>query len=264
MSDKFANAPLVELVAEVRWEPAPRTHAESDRAFDESDPDSQNEEMYSQLGQGLAAIGFLRSERIFPQGLIVPPDRAVFRYARLGDDQSILYHVGPGVFSVNAIPPYQTWEEFRPAISSGLDVLIGLLGETGSQRFSRVTLRYIDAFDDDFLEGGTRYEFLTRTLGFNVTVPQVISNVLAGPDPEVFIQYSAELAAGGRLAIRVGDATVSNADAVVLDTSIAYRDGSDLSSGAVLHLLDSAHGFIHDSFVSMTSEVEHVLRRGAV
>lgn len=249
-------------MAEVRWDAKSYVHEESIDAVEDS---SADESLYREFGRRLAAEGFTRSERQTPPGYPAHAGTVVYRYSSptAEDSEAVVFQIGPGVMGVNAIPPYKTWEHFRPMVILGLKTLIASWqSREPAKRFSRVLLRYIDAFGEGFLRGRERSDFLEEVLGFQLSLPQAYLRHINddATTRNTFVQFSADLLDGGRLSVRAGDATVENENAVVLDTTIAYNDGAPIDEFGVLDLLDSAHAVIHDTFVQTTKDVEHVLR----
>lgn len=260
LSENFPHAPLVELMAELRWVSTPPTAEESVDITADLGFDGESEPTHRVFGQKLAELGYSRSERLVPQGYPAPSGMATISFSSAeSEDEAVLFQIGPGVMTVNAIPPYRSWEHFRPKFILGLQTLLASWSRR-PERFTRVTLRYIDAFGEDFLRGQPREKFLSDTLGFHLGVPQAFGAHLDGKDKNVFVQFSSGLANGGRISVRAGDATVENGDAVVMDTTVTFKDGASVDEGAVLTLLDSAHEVINDTFVQTTKGVEHIMR----
>ncbi len=262
LSENFSNAPLVELMAEVRWSASSPVVDETGDVVEDMSFDAHSDGLFQAFGEQMAAEGFLRSERLTPPGYPAPAGMAVYRFSSIGEDgESVVFQIGGGVLTVNAVPPYRSWDSFRPRVLKALEVLLSSWDETTRpERFTKVTLRYIDAFNDDYLEGASRNAFLTDVLGFRLLIPDPFEAHLDGSDPNLFLQFSSGLRSGGRVAVRTGHATVGNEDAIVMDTTVSHNNGAALESEAVLALLDSGHEVIHDTFVRLTKDVEHILR----
>lgn len=263
MSENFTNAPLVELMAEVRWSAtSPVVDETGGDVVEDLSFDGHTDALFQKFGERMAEEGYLRSERLTPPGYPAPVGMAVYRFSSLGENgESVVFQIGAGTLTVNAIPPYRTWDHFRPRVMQGLAILLDSWTDASRpDRFMKVTLRYIDAFNDSYLDGKTGSNFLSEVLGFKLSVPGAFETHLDGGDPNLFLQFSAGLKAGGRVAVRTGHATVENEDAIVMDTTVSHNDGAELSIDAVLSLLDSGHEVIHDTFVNLTKDVEHILR----
>lgn len=125
MSATFENAPLVEIIAEIRWNPqmvplqtvsghgpaAAPVMALNTNAFDE---------FFMRFGGEVYQKGFEQSERLVPSGFPMMLFQPVYRYRKSASaDASVLYQVGPGLFSANAIPPYKSWDTFSPTVERG-------------------------------------------------------------------------------------------------------------------------------------------------
>lgn len=265
MSESFPNAPLVELVAEVRWIHPNHSlpGAEPLDAFAPVDPDEANRQLYEKVAAGLAMYGYLRAERLLPPGFAASAHTPVYRYAGVAEDESrIAFMVGPGVFSINAIPPYRTWDHFKPEVIKGLEVLLSALSDDiEAVELNRVVLRYIDAFQGDFLKRGSRYDFLSQSLGFTVTLPDsVLALMDRHKQPNVFLQMGVPIGDNTELAIRCGEASVRNEEAVVLDMAVARSAPMTPKLEEIVGILDAAHTVINKIFVQMTKPVERILR----
>ncbi|MGH8111044.1 MAG: TIGR04255 family protein, partial [Rhodanobacteraceae bacterium] len=163
MSRTFQNAPLVEIVAELRWA-APGLSAKDKAGHAVIAPltlTSAIEPFFVRISGAVAKRGFDRSESIVPAGPVLP-HQMIYRYRR-SDERPVLAQVGPGRFSVNALPPYKTWAEFRPWLEYGVQALLESLEGVPPLRAS---LRYIDAFGPNLTDGRTAGAFLTDVLGY--------------------------------------------------------------------------------------------------
>lgn len=261
MVEVFPNAPLVELVAQVQWSPAPAWVTDGENTSDEESLDA----LFLRLRARLAEHGFTHSERLLPAGIFAGPQQAVYRLSNPSAKENVQYLLGPGVFATNAVPPYKSWDKFRPRVEAGLLALLGEWQQPDPNAFfTRIALRYIDAFGDDFLEGKSRLEFLEGTLGFNLSLPNAIASRLSKADtPEVFISMEAKSAAGQNVGIRVGEATMNNEKTAVFDMTVAEEARVPGTAADALGTLDRAHQTIHDTFEDLSQPLLHILRREA-
>lgn len=263
MSEHFPNAPLVELMVEVRWEAVSPVIDEPVDVGEEFSFDPVSDELFQTFGRKLAAAGYARSERLSPAGFPAPAGMPVYRFSSSEENEnSILFQIGSGILSVNAVPPYQSWSVFRPKAALALETLLGSWGEdVRPDSFTKVTLRYINSFTDNFLAGRSRGSFLSDVLGFKLSIPPAYATHLSEEtDRNVFLQFSSALNSGGRMAVRAGHATVGNADAIVTDTTVSFSDAVSLDANQVLLLLDSGHEVASDTFIELTMDVQDILR----
>ena len=264
MSETFVNAPLIELVVEVQWD-LPQEVAEPEDAVG---PSLQTMERYAspfyqRMSHAMSRLGYSQSERLVPTGYSPAPGSPIYRYTDPAEDaETVVYQVGDGSFSVNAFPPYKTWAEFLPAVQDGLTALLEVLAaEAEPVEFQQVSLNYVDAFDERFWGSTSRYEFLTKTLGFAITMPIGTIDHLNERDPKgAFIQFSGTTRDGDTLLLKAGLAVVVNEPHVVMDTSISHREAVAGKLEALVSVLERSHTVIHDSFVAITLPVANILR----
>lgn len=263
MTESFPNSPLIELAVEVQWH-FPEDDGVGGQQTTEPvlGPSATASDFYGRIAARLGMAGFTQSERLIPRGSSEPMHTAVLTFTKPGPEAGrVIYQVGNGMFGVNAVQPYESWEAFRPSVVEGLEVLFQTLEEFGQpRRASLIELRYIDAFQESFLAGASRHEFLSETLGFRLSAPSAIDKLIdpAG-EPKMFLQFFVPMVDGGELLIRTGEATVRNAEAVVLDFTLSHTEVKSWDKQIILSTLDSARDVIHSTFVEMTKPVAHIL-----
>lgn len=260
MLESFSNAPLIELIAEVRWAQAEPISPSEDDVNMFIGPSA----FLQQANVGFAALGYSQVERLAPMGMDLE-DEPLLRYMNPKDpDSSVIYRLGESGFSVSAIPPYRTWEDFQPRLIEGLEIIIGALEATGGPaEFTRVNLNYVDAFGPEFWKSTGRFEFLTQGLGFTVTQPQAISQRLkSGEMSSAWLDYRGTTLDGDRVQIKAGLGTVLNVQSVIMDTAVSHREPVPRTVSDVSRVLNVAHTFIHDTFSEITAKYIDVLRQG--
>src|SRR5688572_29942962 len=114
----YESAPLVEVIAEVHW------HIERLRTVPDGGVDPQFSALIAQLRQAFPQAGFPVFEALVPPQVPVEllADKPLMRF-RNAANQYPLVQVGPGVMTVNVVPPYGGWNAFKPIIAKALDVL---------------------------------------------------------------------------------------------------------------------------------------------
>jgi len=251
VSESFSNAPLIELVATVRW--------------NEVEDSIEDSLFLNRLGRELARVGFSQSERLMPDGFDVPPSQPLYRYTRPEDTQdTVIYQAGSGAFAINAIPPYRTWEDFRPAIEVGLAAFFAALGDRrplAQPEF--IALNYVDAFDENFT-GSDRIGFLRDVLKIDLALPQPFQRRFVEGVPEsVFVNFSGSGSNGLETRVKAGLASVANTPRVILDMTVSRTEGLLLDAESILKVLDELHLVIHDTFIEIAQPFIGVLRSGA-
>jgi uncharacterized protein (TIGR04255 family) len=163
MSDDFLyeRAPLVEVIAEVRW---------ALKKVEVGPPDAQIDPYYDlfkeQFLEGAFAKDLPHRHELVPSAIPLEllPAQPRWRLRR-SETTWPLVQIGPGILTVNIVPPYNGWKAFRPFLLAAVKELFRCypLAER-TLRISRLHLRYIDGFDERF--GLGRYsEFIQRNLG---------------------------------------------------------------------------------------------------
>jgi len=87
---------------------------------------SRFEEFFMRFGGAAHQLGFAEVERLTPPNFPLIGFQPVFRFRPPSDKgRKVLYQVGAGMFSANAVPPYKSWDDFGPVVRSGVRALIG-------------------------------------------------------------------------------------------------------------------------------------------
>ncbi len=138
----YPNAPLVEVIVEIRWQMQP-LFGSSGAAYD------PHFRVFSDgFLQTMGGKGFSHVERLVPEQvpLEVLPHRAVLRYRKKPDEWPVV-QIGPGVLTVNMMPPYGGWTKLKPVISEALEVLWATYPMSNEYlSIDRLSLNYVNAF----------------------------------------------------------------------------------------------------------------------
>jgi uncharacterized protein (TIGR04255 family) len=267
MPVSFAKAPLVEIVVELRWTPAqsqlsvsaPSQGGQQHVAFFGN---TKLDEFYMRLAGKLHEQGFHAIERLVPPGFPTILQQPVYRYKRPTDPSTVLCQAGPGIFAVNAVPPYKSWKEFFPVAEAAIGALLDARdpSEKGAP-FSGINLRYIDAFTNELTGGRPAPVFLAEVLGISVTLPHALSRFLKeGQMPQYGLQLTLPISDGIVLAMSFSEALVSGSPAVLMDSTTSCNKGVPPELKAVIEVLNSAYDAVHAMFVEITGPIHKLMQ----
>jgi len=266
MDETFKNAPLLEIIAELRWQtslPAIQPAGQQGVALPPLFLGTvQIDNFLHRLGGEIYKLGFQRMERMIPTGLPVLQGQAICRYRSDTENlTNILYQVGAGLFSAHATPPYRSWKHFRPSVEHGVEVL--LQTREPNERdlpFNPVSLRYLDGFRPDLTEGRQVGEFLSDVLKIKLTLPDVLIQHLQGgksPKPFLIVTVPSE---HGALRISTGEAVVNGVTTILLDMTFSTIEPIAAELAKVLESFDRAHSVLHDIFIGITKPIHHLMQ----
>jgi uncharacterized protein (TIGR04255 family) len=268
MSITFAKAPLVEIVAELRWGRLPQLATPPNQAI--TMPlqmaglnANKLDEFFMRLGGEIYQQGFNRAERLVPPGFPLMLFQPVYRYRKSGAaDASVLFQAGPGLFSAHAIPPYRSWETFAPVVQAGVEALLKTRDETEKTfPFTSVSLRYIDAFGSELTEGRDIGTFVKDTLGIKVALPEALTkHIQTGKSAKPTLQFALPLSNGMSVNINIGEGLVSNEAVIIMDTTIVTTTEVLPEKDAIMTALNSARTVIHEIFFDITKPIEGLMQ----
>lgn len=264
MSITYKKAPLVELIAEIRWS-SPNTIAPDSQQprLQFSLPHPSEELFYQNYGTVLSSLGYGRVERIIPPGVPTPMNTVACRFRPYDpEQQSPLFQVGRGIFTANALPPeYQSWQTFSPVVRMGLDMVFHASKSSGLPlpQISEVLIRYVDIFSGELMGGNEINDFVADTLGFKLSLPDGITSITKpGTTVQQVIQLQQQIDIG-LLSITVGPARKEGEAGLMLDASILVQReiGNDID--AAISALTEARGVIHVLFRKLTEPLHKLM-----
>lgn len=260
MSVTYQNAPLVELIAELRWtmpgaqQSAPQAQPGILLAL----PQARTEELFMHLAALMSTEGYGRFERTFPPGLPIPANQVACRFRPSDpDSQSPLFQVGPTVFTANALPPYESWSKFSPLVKRGMTLLLQAFERSKSEipSFDTALIRYIDAFRDDLTDGRSLSEFLREVMRLELVLPRaILTRATAPADIEPLIRLAIPTAIG-RLELTFAEGKHGNDRAIIMDCSILMQRNMGNDVDRVLEAFSEGRLLIHELFRGLTEPI---------
>jgi len=261
----FSNAPLVEIIAELRWA-QPHALLQAGQTGAVAVPmsiigsNSKMEEFFMRFGGAVYQLGFESAERLVPPAFPIPPGQPVYRYKPVPHRSlmsSALLQVGPGIFSANAIPPYKSWTEFEPVVARGTQALLETRDPAEkASTFTGASLRYIDAFGPTFLGGMSPGEFIHQVLGFSAAPPaSVTAQMPEGNSARAQLQFVIPIRENMTMRLAVGEGMFNNEAAAIMDTSVSADREVNPDVDSVMATLRAARETIHAAFIGMTDKI---------
>ena len=269
MTLTFAKAPLIELIAELRWIPQGSTPLQAPPMQHQGLAQqtifvggTKQEEFYIRIGGALHKLGFDRSERLMPAGMPFVLHQPVYRYRSESEGKSsVIFQVGYGIFSVHAIPPYHSWAKFSPFVAGGMDALLMCRDELDRQQpFTLATLRYIDFFGEEITQGRPVAAFVSDVFGITTSLPLVFKRIATSDEIRNIFTKIAIPVGFGDLTVNVGDGQFNNKAGVLLDNTVSSARETPPKIDAIMNMFGSAHSVLHDVFLELTKPVHDLMQ----
>jgi len=263
MSITFSNAPLIEIIAELRWGNNPNNSAPAQPGVPVLVLNSSNlDEFFMRFGGEIYQNGFQKTERLVPVDFPLMLYQPVYRYRKDSEsDGAVLYQTGPGIFSANAISPYKSWNVFSPVVQSGIEALLRSrdVSEKDSP-FTTVSLRYIDAFGPKLTQGMDVETFLRDILGVSIDLPNAISKVVA-PYMKVkpHIQLQLPINDNTIMSLTLAEAMVNNDLSIIMDSTVVMSGDITPTAEVVMNSLNESRNIIHDMFINLTKKISPLM-----
>ena len=253
----FRKAPVVEINVQLQWLPLngivvpPRSAAVIQLGGEE--------EWFTLFASQVAAMGFTQSERLVPMGAPVVPYQPIYRY-RATSNSTVMFHLGQGVFSVNAMPPYRTWDHFSPLVRGGLSSLLTALPpQHKNNPFHLVQVRYVNILADEILQGLSPTRFVTETLNWQMKLPTALHQSIDMSTADAFFVRSRfRVNDSVNLLVNVGE-VLQNGKPVALLDLLAEMTNVEPSDEMIIGAVENMHAVIHKIFVELVDPIRDLL-----
>jgi len=262
MTKTVEQAPLVEIITEVRWHSkvgdpvSTGDQVQFGPSIVPAQDATQMEEFFMRFGAKVGHKGFARAERLLPPGIPYFANQPVYRF-RMSDDQSVIYQVGAGIFTTNGVPPYVSWKKFCPMVEAGIEALLASREADRSEEFVSVSVRYIDAFGPKLTGGLDPATFIREKLGFEVGLPVGLTRYLR--ENGQFLpscRFQVPMIDSMLMTVAVGDGQANGTQAIILDSTVITTASTKPSLDAVMAALNSAQKALHDMFFDITKSIQ--------
>jgi uncharacterized protein (TIGR04255 family) len=253
----YDKPPLIEVICEIRWRLQP-LGAIPGSSYDPHFP-AFAEDFTSLVGKS----DYTFVERLPPEDLPfeLRAGNPVLRFRRHQNEWP-LFQIGPGLLTVNVVPPYGGWHNFRRTLLLGLSMLYQSYPVPERYlKFTRTDLRYLNGFDSEF--GYAKHAvFLADDLNIRASLnEQLVTRYAIKPDEIMSTaQFVMDLKTMKQSTgiINVGPGLKDGKKAAVLELAVRQGDGkSDLDltdENDLASWFDSAHKVIREWFQLTTSE----------
>lgn len=260
MTIQFKNPPLLELIAELRWQVpfGDFPVMQPGLPFQVQVGPVADDPAVERLRKLCEGMGFVYVERLVPMGAGVMPGQAVYRFRR--PDDEVVVQAGPGVLTVHALPPYSSWSAFSPEVKKVVEALLSTRDAGQAQFFDTVSVRYLDAFGARFLGTESPSHFAQHVLGYDIVVPPAVETVRAkNGTTSLSFSYGFATEDGLQGQIALSEAIVNNENSLMLDTNVRASAPVRPYGEALMDVFDRAHDVIHSIFIDATKSVQHIM-----
>lgn len=208
--------------------------------------DALPEALYERVRSEFSQRGAMTTEVVVDLDQRIFSERPRFQFRRA--DDAALVQVGPGLFAVNHLRPYENWGSFRGMIERAARAFFDVVGSTAIER---VGLRYINEINP---QGGRVRDFLA-------VHPRLIGP-LERPMRGLFQRYDLDYPDVGSLVHHVGLGGDPKTPSLYLDLDFGsvtrFRSSA---TDEVLAWLDVAHERVGEAFVaSLTTDYYNSLK----
>ena len=220
---RLPNAPLAEVVFEIRWALQGEDNLPPPLKMDPGFP-----AVMVRFTDGARALGFLAFRDMQP--ISQTAGGGVFRRHYLKEDQPFpILQIGPGVFAVNQSSEYE-WNHFRDLALNGFQLLMHSYPRLKSFIFTpiHVELRYVDVFDQELVGTVDFFKFTANATNMDIKLPEFLkSEPFSFADIKVRVQADCTLSHKKNSVFRIdiGSGRTEQLDVMKLETKVSSAVG---------------------------------------
>lgn len=255
-ASKLPNAPLAEVVFEVRWQ----LHGDERAGPFRSDPG------YFVCLDGLLqrgkSIGFPEN-KLIDQANVLAGHSVTYRFYRATGEIFPVLQIGPGIFAVNESTGY-TWQSFKTLCVQAFDLLVSCYPKMDAFPLVPVQfeLRYIDALKRE-PAAQNLISFLNDSTHFEFHLPTFLSSDLFGPisDAQFNFTLPAKNLKDTRFSVSLSKGKSSGVDAFIMISKVTSKiqpgymaSARAIMRGRVQEWLDGAHEMTSPFFRSIVKD----------
>ncbi|MBL8574948.1 MAG: TIGR04255 family protein [Hyphomicrobiaceae bacterium] len=259
----FAKAPLIEIIAELRWVPPGTVEQPGQPAFT-----NDADQLAMSFNRQLAVASFPRAEKLVPPGFPSMLHEVAWRFRNPGDAGTLL-QIGGGIFTANALPPYKRWSAFRPTVEKGVEALLAARLEAEKDLpFSGLSLCYMNAFSPEAMKKCSQQKFIEEVLGFRVDLPSALKKI-ESRDQHNSTTINLLVPIGNtskKLVLVVADGSMrqtgssQNTPVVLMNMTVLETVPVAPNVTSILGAFDEARNIIHNAFMEMTSSIHNLMQ----
>ncbi len=237
--EKLPNAPLQEVIFEIRWGVHGITGADSGYEVAVG-------KLQDSLRQKVNREPYHVSR--FPEGIPLPPHIVAHQYWSSEEGHYPVFQLGKGIFTVNDVEQNYTWNTFRDLVCQGLKALSDAYGRNTFDLI-RVVLQYIDAWQH---ENPNRLDAIRQAMNVNVEVSPALGAVEG-----VTLTTATILDDDSVLNINVQSSVQLDTRRPALNCQIAVSKTSDVDFNSLTSWLDKSHEITSETFKKLIKKEQY-------
>jgi uncharacterized protein (TIGR04255 family) len=147
-------------------------------------------------------------------------------------------------------------------VRRGVEALLATRNDVErDETFFSVSLRYIDAFDSSLTQGQDVSEFVQKTLGIVIALPDALSRQISpGKNPKPYLQLQLPMHNGMLMTVGVGEGLINGDNAIIMDTTVVSVVPVASNAESVMSILNDARSAIHDMFFGLTEPIKQLMQ----
>ena len=249
MSERLANAPLVEVIFEMRWlltQKAPNVHVDPhyslligrlyDRIWEKNYP--YHEKLpTSTMPEEMA--GYVIQHRF-----------------RVEKEKWPLVQLGPGIITLNETEGYE-WSDFERRLKKLIKAFLESYPDRSKLKISELSIRYLDAIPFNY--SANPLEYLESTMGIVANVPaDLFEDTDTGENPYAFniLLSFPQKSPEGTSFIRVGRGQKNGGDAILFETGVKSKgDNVPQELDEICSWINNSHELTSNWFKKLFKEL---------
>lgn len=217
------NAPLVEVVFELRWRLQGDPQTPPPFLIDPGYPI-----LVSNFITAAGRYGFKKVDKIAKDGMLTAHSIGMRLY-KTEDEPFPLWQIGPGIFASNESAAY-TWSQFKKTAIDGIKVVLSSYPKIKGFDFKPIhmELRYIDSFDRTFIAHQDLLKFINETTSLKIDLPSFCKKrpLKKSPTANLKFEFPISNLRNSNFSFRIADGKIKGSESMLLESGVITRSDS--------------------------------------
>jgi uncharacterized protein (TIGR04255 family) len=247
------NAPLIEVVFELRWKLQGDLGTPAPFWIDPGYPI-----LAGNFTIAAEKYGFKIAKKMSQDTIMLPAHSIGMRFYRTEDRPFPLWQIGPGIFASNESAAY-TWPDFKKLTVDGVKAALSSypkIKEFGIKPI-HMELRYVDSFDSTFITHQDPLKFINENSSLKIDLPSFFKKGSIGksPNANLLFEFPISNLKNSTFIVRIANAMVKDRKSILLESKvIAKADPINFGKTQASQLkfisnwLEDAHSFTSPFF----------------
>ena len=250
---QLPNAPLVEVVFELKWNLVGR---DSSQKITNYDPGFGV--LLERFSEKIKELDFKERNYMSPGDVMYAGQSIAYRFFESKDKLLPILQIGPGIFASNESAAYE-WKDFKTRTLKAMNLVFQSYPKLNNFSIlpEYLELRYLDTFNSSSPKAKSLVDFLNQNTNLNISLPDFLSSKNLARKMKANLSFSFEVdeMKDTQFSVQISDVKIGEEDCILLTSKIISKPKNQLKDKTIQERkkfiqewLESAHSITSPFF----------------